>query len=224
LFAAIEVEVTRLIELEDVWTIGEEVAGLEKRLSRFPAARVRRTDLAARLEARMEAPTRKAMKDEVTGAVKKARRRLREFVNAEIAKMPPPNRKAKFLKRLGYEWEEIFGRYINPNTMLKEFGEEPVEPHIVDRHFDDHSGYNESGTCATSPEEDGTCAPSPEEEALLDELSDEGSPSAPGGASLDSANGEGERAGEHQCDDDNFPELPRGLDRRRSNAAQERDN
>jgi hypothetical protein len=158
LLAAIEVDVTGLNEPEDMLAIEEELEGLEQRLSRFPAARVRRTDLAAKLELKIEAEATKAAKDEINRAVKAARKRRREVVAEEIAKKIGPNKKAKFLKHWGLEWDEIFRSDINANNMLDYFGHERVEPHVVDSEFDNHWAYAESGTCATSPEEDAELA------------------------------------------------------------------
>ena len=64
-----------------------------------------------------------------------------------------PNKKAKFLKRWGLEWDEIFCSDINPNNMLDYFGHERVEPHLVDSEFDAYWHHEESGTCATLPAE-----------------------------------------------------------------------
>ena len=115
--------------------------------------RVKRTDLAAKFEAKIEAESTKAVKDEVNRAVKSARKQLKEVVEAEIAKEIGPNKKAKFIDHWGLEWDEIFRSDINPNDRLDYFGER-VEPHLVDSEFDNHWAYAESGTCATSPEED----------------------------------------------------------------------
>jgi hypothetical protein len=156
LLAAIEVDLSRLQEDEDIYAIQKEVEQFARTLgARFPATGVRHTDLVARLDAKNEAEVTKAMKDDVNEAVKAARRRLREVVNEEIAKKSGPNKKAKFLKDWGLEWDEIFRSDINPNNMLDYFGHERVEPHIVDHEFDSlHWAHSESGTCATSPTED----------------------------------------------------------------------
>jgi hypothetical protein len=91
---------------EDIYAIQEEVEQFARTLeARFPATRVRPTDLVARLDAKIEAEATKAMKDDVNEAVKAGRRRLREVVNEEIAHMDGPNKKAKFLKRWGLEWD-----------------------------------------------------------------------------------------------------------------------
>ena len=110
------------------------------------------------LDAKVEAQGTKAAKDEVSRAVKAARKRLKEVVAEEIAKEIGPNKRAKFIKHWGLEWDEIFRSDINPNDRLVYFGHERVEPHIVDSEFDNHWAHAESGTCATSPEEDAELA------------------------------------------------------------------
>ena len=89
LLAAIEVDLSRLREPEDIYSIQAEVEQFARTMeARFPTARVRQTDLVARFDAKMEAEVTKAMKDDVNEAVKAARRRLREVVNEEIAGRP----------------------------------------------------------------------------------------------------------------------------------------
>ena len=134
--AVVEVDVSR-IELEDVFKVEEELDDLSKRLSQFPAVHVAKKGLAERLEAKLRAENEKATKQEQLQAVKAARRRLREVVNREIAKMPGPNRKAQWLKRTRYSWnEELFDPQLNPNTVLmEEWGYEPVQPELVDPYF-----------------------------------------------------------------------------------------
>jgi hypothetical protein len=108
--AVVELDVSR-IELEDVFKVEEELDDLSKRLSQFPAVHEQ--------------------------AVKAARKRLREVIASKIARMPGPNRKAQWLKRTRYSWnEELFDPQLNPNIVLmEEFGEEPVEPQLVDAYF-----------------------------------------------------------------------------------------
>jgi hypothetical protein len=80
---AAEVDVTRLNEPEDIYAIQEEVEQFARTMeARFPATRVRHTDLVARLDAKVEAEGTKAARDEVNRAVKAARRKLTEFVEA----------------------------------------------------------------------------------------------------------------------------------------------
>ena len=149
LLAAIEVDVTRLNEPDDMLAIGEELTTLEQNLSRFAAVRVRRTDLTAKFEAKEHARAEKLSNQDAAAAVSKARRRLREVVQAEIAKEIGPNKKAKFFNHWGLEWDEIFSSNVNPNTRLQMFGYEPVDPALVDSQFEGP----QSGTCATSVEE-----------------------------------------------------------------------
>jgi hypothetical protein len=104
--------------------VEEELDDLSKRLSQCPAVHVAMKGLAERLGVKLQAENEKAFNQEVHQAVKAARRRLREVVNREIAKMPGPNRKAQWLKRTRYSWnEELFDPQLNPNTVLmEEFG------------------------------------------------------------------------------------------------------
>ena len=173
LLARIEVDIPRLQEPEEIYAIAEEVEQFGQKLGdRFPATRVRQTDLVARFDAKIEAEATKAVKGEVTRAVRAARKRLSEVVDQKIAKEIGANKKAKFIKHWGLEWEEIFRRDINPNDRLRRFGEEPIEPELVDVAFAPYSPLpSESGTCATSPEEraellggdEGEAAPAPEQ-------------------------------------------------------------
>jgi hypothetical protein len=149
LLASIEVDLSRLQQDEDIDAIAEEVEQFARTLgARFPATRVRHTDLVARLDAKNEAEATKAMKDEVSRAVKAARKRLREVVAEEKAKG-----KVLFEKRWALSDEEIFSRSVNPNDMLDHFGHERVEPNLVDSEFDAYWHHEESGTCAISPAE-----------------------------------------------------------------------
>jgi hypothetical protein len=134
--AVVELDVSR-IELEDVFKVEEELDDLSKRLSQFPAVHVAMKGLAERLAVKLQAENNKATKQEQEQAVKAARKRLREVIASKIARMPGPNRKAQWLKRTRYSWnEELFDPQLNPNIVLmEEFGEEPVEPQLVDAYF-----------------------------------------------------------------------------------------
>ena len=184
LLAAIEVDVNRLNEPEDIYAIQEEVEQFARTMeARFPAIRVRHTDLVARLDAKNEAEATKAAKEEVTCAVKAARKRLKEVVAEEIAKEIGPNKRAKFIKHWGLEWDEIFRSDINPNDRLVYFGHERVEPHIVDSEFDAYWHHEESGTRAISPEEEAEradlLAELLEEDERRDHSKCDGGPSGP---------------------------------------------
>ena len=85
-----------------MFKVEEEVDDLSKRLSQFPAVHVAKKGLAEKLEAKLQAENEKATKQEQMQAVKAGRRRLREVVNRNIARMPGPNRKAQWLKRTRY--------------------------------------------------------------------------------------------------------------------------